>query len=197
MSVDIKLILKQSEELAAKAAMRFPGPGLRAAWIVLEDWSFLQGYHISGAQGLDELEQLCSDDEKGVLRALAFLLGATALGDARSGGVDRRRATEVFSELLKLCAGLNWELVESNRYRREELVRKWLLVIRAPIAGETEVESREKSRDLDYRMVLSKASAMDQERSAILAEWNRKIAEARAAEAARQAEEARNRGNYE
>lgn len=197
MSVDIKQILKQAEDLASKAAIRFPGPGLRAAWIVLEDWSFLHGYWLSGAQGLDEVEQLCSEDEKGVLRALAFLLGATALGKVQPEGVDRGQAQALFSEVLKFCAGLNWELVESNRYRREELVRKWLLLIRASIQGETEVESREKSRDLDYRMVLSKASAMDQERSAILAEWNRKIAEARAAEAARQAEEARNRGNYE
>ena len=197
MSVDIKLILKQAEELAAKAAIRFPGPGLRGAWILLEDWCFLQGYPISGASGLEDLDKRCSENEKGILRALAFLLGATDLRNALPGGVDRGKTQELFGEFLKFCTGLNWELVESNRYRREELIRKWLLLIRAPIQGETEVESREKSRDLDYRMVLSKASAMDQERSAILAEWNRKIAEARTAEAARQAEEARNRGSYE
>jgi|GEM_PF-2715760 len=197
MIVDIRVLLKQAEELASKAAIRFPGPGLRAAWIVIEDWAHPHGYTLTGEGGLEEFDKLCSDEEKGVLRALAFLLGATALGEIPPGVQSPGKTTDLLGELLEFSAGLNWELVESSRYRREELIRKWLLLLRTPILAESEVESQEKLRDLDYRMVLSKALTMDKERSAILAEWNRKIAEARAAEAARQAEEARNRGSYE
>ena len=199
--MDLKALLKETQTLASRAAFRFPGPDLRAAWIVWSDWAFRNGYPVSSESGLANFAASTPEAEKGVLRAIAFLIRATTLGAASPGTSVRGDFDGRLLEYLKITSGLNWDLIESNGYRREEAVRKWLLHFEIPIQGESEAESRERARDLDYRLVLAKAETMDQERESILKEWNRKIAEVRAAEAKaaaeRAAQDAENRGSYE
>lgn len=105
------------------------------------------------------------------LGVLAHFLATTSL---RSLTVDAiRRAGDLRTGLphfFRAIAPLTAEMIRSNRFRQEELLRQWAAWCRGEIAGETPAQSQTRREELDY---------------------NKTLAEYKRAEAARKREEAR------
>ncbi|MCY1040568.1 hypothetical protein OV208_04465 [Corallococcus sp. bb12-1] len=92
------------------------------------------------------------------------------------------RLQQFLEEVLPLTA----EMIRSNAFRQEEFLRRWLSVVGADIEGETEQQSKERLKALDYRQAVTDLRRIEEarkeeadRRTKMLQEAQQKDAEAR------------------
>jgi hypothetical protein len=118
------------------------------------------------------------------LGILAHALSSTGLGAATEAALRARRPGDVAAALegfLGAIFPLTAEMIRSNRFRREEMLRRWAAAWQAAIAGESAAESARRLDQIDYRKALDEYQR---------AEKARVEEAARRAEALRAAQEA-------
>jgi hypothetical protein len=90
---------------------------------------------------------------------LVMLAHVLAVSEARSEtiaalppGFDARRELPGFFDQIE---PLTAEMIRSNRFRREEFLRRWVERVGGSIAGERARQSRQRLEQLDYRKTLA------------------------------------------
>jgi hypothetical protein len=91
------------------------------------------------------------------LGVVAHALQSTSLGAATEAALRASPPTDptaALEEFLGAVFPLTAEMIRSNRFRREEMLRRWASTWRAAIAGETAAASTERLGQIDYRKAL-------------------------------------------
>jgi hypothetical protein len=110
----------------------------------------------------------------GQLALLGRALTTTALGAATVAALRARPPTDALTlldEWLEHIHPVTDDLFSTNRFRREEVVRRWIAAVGGAIAGEAAEDSRRRLDQLDYRATLA---AYDRAEKARLAEAQRR-----------------------
>ncbi|MBS2030315.1 MAG: hypothetical protein JST54_20605 [Deltaproteobacteria bacterium] len=157
------LDLKQLEQEFAAAPLTSPySRPLTLA--VLSDTYRLAGRAPPSARAFDISSEAVWDK----LGVLAHLLNATGLRDESVRGL-RAHAPSPDANLaafLEAVEPLTAEMIRGNIFRREELVRRWLLAVSGDVAGETAAQSQARLEQLDYRKTLREYEAAEKARAA-------------------------------
>jgi len=102
------------------------------------------------------------------LGVLAHLLASTCLRDESVRGLRAHTPSpdDNFEAFLEAVEPLTAEMIRANVFRREELVRRWLLAVSGDVASETPSQSQARLEQLDYRKTLKEYEAAEQVRAA-------------------------------
>ena len=116
-----------------------------------------------------------------LLPELARALAATSLRaeTVRALESSRPAAKSALEELFGLSAPLTAEMVRTNPFRQEEFLRYWIRRCGGAVAGETEPESRERLKQLDYREALAEYKKAEGARKAEAARRTQLLREAK------------------
>jgi hypothetical protein len=104
---------------------------------------------------------------EGQLGMLAHLLAVTSLRDASVAALNQSRVamgpalTGFFAEIAPLEA----EMIRSNAFRQEELLRWWMRALGGEIAGESAADSAARLAKLDYKKTLVEYAAAEKARA--------------------------------
>jgi hypothetical protein len=88
---------------------------------------------------------------------LAHALLATSLRAQTAEGLREARPdpAEALGAFFEALAPHTAEMFRGNRFRQEELLRRWIACLGGSIAGETIVQSKKRLEQLDYRTTLA------------------------------------------
>jgi hypothetical protein len=120
------------------------------------------------------------------IQVLAWLLATTSLREATVEAVrlvdaDPKERLEEFYDQIEPLTG---EMLRTNAFRQEEMLRKWAVAWRAPIAGEQVMESAMRLERLDYRKALVEFERAEAVRRTEAEKRAKELAEAAAREEA-------------
>jgi len=106
------------------------------------------------------------------LGMLAHLLATTSLREETVAAMrtepsaDRAASTEALLGFFTAVEPITAEMVRSNAFRREELVRRWIAAWSGAIEGETPEQSAGRLEQLDYRKTLAEYGKAEEARKA-------------------------------
>jgi hypothetical protein len=112
---------------------------------------------------------------------LARALVATSLRaqSVAALGASRPAAQGALEGFLDATAPLTAEMVRTNPFRREEFLRHWIRRCGGEVAGETERQSKQRLKQLDYREALAEYKEAEAARKAEAARRAQLLREAR------------------
>lgn len=116
------------------------------------------------------------------LGVLAHLLSTTSLGPSTTEAwrATRRSPERNVDLFFNSVEPLTAEMVQSNAFRQEELLRKWISRVGGHIAGESASQSKARHDQLDYKKTMREFNKAEQARAKEADRRRRLLAEAQA-----------------